>query len=212
MKVRLIRLAFWILYNPLAWLYDWVSSVVSLGHWRDWQRAALSELRGERILDLAFGTGNTLLDLVAAGFCPTGLDLSPSMVRIARRKLARSGLGVSLVRGRAQQLPFAGAAFDSVLATFPAPFILELATLSEIARVLRPEGRLIVVAMGRLAGHDPWSRFLEALYRVTGQRAVLPDLDPLLASLGLCYRTLCKTVEDTDVLIVVIGHAPSTLI
>ncbi|MBN1579644.1 MAG: methyltransferase domain-containing protein [Anaerolineae bacterium] len=199
----LIRLAFWILYNPLAWTYDWVSSIVSLGHWRDWQRAALSELRGERVLDLAFGTGNMLLDLPAAGFDPVGLDLSPAMVRIAKGKLARANGCVPLIRGRAQQLAFADGVFDTVLSTFPAPFILEPHTLSEVVRVLRPGGRLVVVAMGRLTGRDPWSRFLEWLYRITGQRFPLPDMTPLLTPLGLTFDSLWKTVQDTQVLLLV---------
>ncbi|MBN1936711.1 MAG: class I SAM-dependent methyltransferase [Anaerolineae bacterium] len=204
--LRLIRLAFRLFYNPLAWTYDPVSWIVSQGHWRRWQRTALEELTGTKVLDLAFGTGNMLVDLALAGFDMTGLDLSPTMGRIARHKLRRAGLPIPLVRGRAQQLPFPDAHFDAVLSTFPANFIFSGWTLSEVARVLKPGGRFVVVAMGLLKGRDGWSRFLEWLYRITAQRMPVPDLDELLAPAGLSYRTVWRSVGNTEVLIYLLEH------
>lgn len=204
--LRLIRLAFWLFYNPFAWTYDPVSWIVSLGYWRRWQRTALEESTGTKVLDLAFGTGNMLVDLTRAGFQVTGLDLSPMMGRIAGRKLRRAGLSVPRVRGRAQQLPFPNACFDAVLSTFPADFIFSCWTLSEVARVLKPGGRFVVVAMGLLKGRDPWSRFLEWLYRITAQRMPLPNLDELLAPVGLTYRTVWRSVDNTEVLIYLLEH------
>jgi ubiquinone/menaquinone biosynthesis C-methylase UbiE len=199
--IQLIRFAFWTLYNPLAWSYDLVSRLVSNGLWHDWQRAALSELRGERILELAFGTGNVLLDLSAAHYTPVGLELSPAMMRIAQRKLAAHGLALPLVRGRAQELPFAGSSFDSVLSTFPAGFIASPETLSEIARVLRPGGRAVMLIVAQLETTTRRSRLLEWLYRVTGQRGPFPDLRPELAGLGLDYRALWKPVGRSAVML-----------
>jgi len=202
--MQLVRLAFWILYNPLAWAYDWVSKVVSLGRWRDWQRAALPELHGDRVLELAFGTGNMLEDLHAAQHQAIGLELSPFMIDRARRKLQRSGVSVPLVQGRAQRLPFAGAAFDAILATFPAEFIVAPDTLSEVSRVLRPGGRMVVVAMAQFIPDSLWARLLEWLYRITGQRGPLPDLQPYLDILGLEHHTIWRSVQGTSVLLVVL--------
>jgi len=183
-----VRLAFWVLYHPLAWSYDWVSKIVSVGHWREWQRAGLSRVRGQRVLELAFGTGDGLSDLHAAQHQVVGLDLSPSMVRITQRKLRRRGLSIPLVRGRTQQLPFANACFDSVVATFPAEFIVERPTLGEIARILQPGGQAVIVAMAELVPDTLWERFLVGLYRLTGQHDPLPDLSALLKPLHLVPR------------------------
>jgi ubiquinone/menaquinone biosynthesis C-methylase UbiE len=170
---RLIRFGFRLLYNELAFTYDTVSKIVSLGAWRCWQRAAIKHLGvkpGELVLELAHGTGDLQLDLKAAGYLTVGCDLSPYMGRIARAKLLRNGLTAPLVRGRAQRLPFASERFPVVVATFPTSFILEAGTLQEINRVLFPGGRLVVVPNGRFIGGGIVRRFLEWLYRITGQR------------------------------------------
>jgi ubiquinone/menaquinone biosynthesis C-methylase UbiE len=211
--IQLVRFGFWVLYHPLAWMYDPVSQVVSRGRWGDWQRASLEELRGQQILELAFGTGNLLPDLHAAHDDPVGLELSPSMVRITRHKLERYGIALPLVQGRVQALPFDCTSFDSVLCTFPGDFIVAPATLAEIARVLRPGGRAVLVPSARLHGQDPVTRLIEWLYWITGQRACegWPASDPQLASqldaLGLTVHTTWKPVGDSAALVVVLEKA-----
>lgn len=155
----------------MAWSYDVVSWLASLGEWRAWQQAALPFVYGERVLEIAHGPGHMLLALAQAGYRVTGLDLSPAMGRITGRRLQRAGLPPALVRGRAQALPFATHTFDTVLSTFPTPFIVERATIRAIYRVLRPGGRLVVVPEGHLTGRGPLPRFINWLYLITGQRA-----------------------------------------
>ncbi len=163
--MNLIRFGFRLLYNELAWTYDVVSWAVSLGAWRDWQRAALPHVCG-RVLELGHGPGHMLLALQLAGHEVVGLDASPSMGRLARRRAPSA----PLLRGMAQQLPFANGRFDAVLATFPTPYVVEAATLREVWRVLGADGRLVIVPVAYLDGRDPVARFVEWLYRLTGQR------------------------------------------
>ncbi|MBN1284542.1 MAG: methyltransferase domain-containing protein [Anaerolineae bacterium] len=173
----LVGFGFRLLYNELAFTYDLVSWVVSFGHWRTWQRVALRYLDavpGAPVLELAHGTGNLQLDLRARGCRAVGLDLSPQMGRIARRKLARRGWRPALVRASALALPFPDDTFAAIVSTFPTAFIFERATLAEARRVLRPGGRLVIGANARITGTDPLSRLLEFAYRVTGQRGDLP--------------------------------------
>jgi ubiquinone/menaquinone biosynthesis C-methylase UbiE len=167
--VKLSRWLFRLLYNQLAWTYDGVSWAVSLGKWRYWQRAAIPRMTGQRVLEVAFGTGNLLIDLAQAGYCTYGLELSPYMIRIASRKLQRRELAVPLCQGRVQMLPFADQTFDSIVATFPTNFIYDPASLSEMDRVLRPNGKLVIVPGAYF--HNPLARFfIEWLYLITGQR------------------------------------------
>lgn len=154
----------------MAWSYDLVSWVVSMGQWREWQIAGLAFLTGRDILELAHGPGHMLVEMVAADFHVTGFDLSPAMSRMAQQRLRKAGLKVPLVRGRAESLPFAPAVFDSILATFPAQFIVMPQTLAALYRVLRPGGRLVIVPEARLTSRSPLTRFIEFLFAITGQR------------------------------------------
>jgi ubiquinone/menaquinone biosynthesis C-methylase UbiE len=160
-----------LLYNELAFTYDLVSWIVSLGAWRCWTRAALKHIRPQgAILELAHGTGHLQLDLRAAGRAAIGYDLSPAMGRIAWGKLARRGLRPRLVRGRAQLLPFRAEAFASVISTFPTDFIIAPETLNDVHRVLQPNGCFVIVPTSRFVGGGLAARALDALYAITGQR------------------------------------------
>jgi ubiquinone/menaquinone biosynthesis C-methylase UbiE len=166
---QLIWLSFQLLYNELAWSYDAVSWVVSLGQWRAWQFAGLPFVAGKRVLELGHGPGHVLLALAHAGYHVIGVDLSPFMGRIARRRLQRAGYRPILVRADARQLPF-NSGFDSIVATFPTNFIIQPDTLAAVQRLLKAGGRLVIVPEAQLSSSGPISRFIEWLYTITGQR------------------------------------------
>ncbi len=163
----LLRFGFRLLYNELAWTYDLVSWLVSLGEWRAWQQAALPFVAGRDVLEIGHGPGHMLLALQNARYDVVGLDLSPFMGRRAQRRTQRT---VPLVRGKVQDLPLATAVFDTVLATFPTEYIIDPAALTAIARVLRVNGRLVIVPEGQLTGRGPLQRAIEWLFAITGQR------------------------------------------
>lgn len=167
---RLVTFGFRLLYNEMAFTYDGVSRLVSMGAWRCWGRAALPYLRRDgTVLELAHGTGNLQLDLAAEGVQTIGYDLSPAMGQIARRKLQRAKLPVRLTRGDAAALPFADAQFSNILCTFPTPFIAQPSVVRECWRVLQPGGNLVVVPTATFTGRGMTRRVLEWLYRITGQ-------------------------------------------
>lgn len=203
----LVRFGFRLLYNELAFTYDTVSKIVSLGQWHDWQRAALRHLKappGAPILELAHGTGQFLIDLRAAGCQTFSIDVSPAMGRIARRKLYHWGYCPRLVRARAQALPFPDQRFAAVVSTFPTEFIVEPATLAEAHRVLKPGGRLVVVVNGLLTAHSAATNTLEFAYRITGQRGPWPvDVEQRLTAAGFSPQVITEPLEHSTVLLMV---------
>ncbi len=170
-KQRLRRWVFrfldW-LYTQGAVFYDLVAAGVSLGWWTDWVRsmALWPEARpNARVLELGCGPGHLLQESLEKGFWAVGVDASPNMLRLARRRLKARNLPVRLVRARAQALPFPDAFFDRVVASFPTAYIVEPETLREIARVLRPQGRVDVL----MGASFPWLNRLERLLGLDAQ-------------------------------------------
>jgi ubiquinone/menaquinone biosynthesis C-methylase UbiE len=178
LRTRFLTFAFQQLYGPFAWAYDWVSRTFFLGQWRVWQRTAIPHLLGPDVLEIGMGTGDLQFDLLKAGFIARGVDLSPQMVRKARRKARRLGAALSISRARAQALPFSASTFNSVVSTFPSDYIVDPRTLSEVARVLRPGGRLVIVPGGWLQRRDAKGKAMEGVARlVYGHRDDPPPAD-----------------------------------
>jgi len=169
--VSLVRFGFRLLYYELAWTYDLVSWLVSLGEWGRWQQAALPFVQGPTVLEIGHGPGHMLIELQSAGRTVIGVDLSPHMGRQAQRRLRRKELPANLIRAKVQDLPLQTAVFHTVLATFPTDYIVDPESLVAIYRVLRADGRLVVVPEGHLTGHGLLHRLIDWLFRLTGQRS-----------------------------------------
>ena len=109
--------------------------------------AATQVAAGDDVLDVACGTGNAAIRAAQAGGRVTGVDLTPELFEAGRREAAEAGVEIDWVEGDAEELPFADAGFDVVLSTFGCMFAPRHAVAAaELARVLRPGGRLGVTA------------------------------------------------------------------
>ncbi|HTZ63872.1 MAG TPA: class I SAM-dependent methyltransferase [Solirubrobacteraceae bacterium] len=144
------------LFSDLPRRYDLLSALLSFGQDPRWRRAlvdALAPVAGQRVLDVATGTGMVAAELLARGDClVTGLDQSPEMLAAARARFAaRPELSerVRLIEGEAEQLPFADDSFDALTFTYLLRYVDDpAATLCELARVVRPGGRIASLEFG----------------------------------------------------------------
>jgi len=157
------RAAFASLYRFGGRIYDPFTVFLFGQGWGRWRTAVLAYLEDGPILDLGCGTGALAEELVRRGNEVVGLDLEPSMLARANRRV---GLHSRLVRGNAMQLPFRTAAFASCVTTFPANYILRTATLNEIARVLRPGGIFAVVMSGYTESWPLWRQPIRLALRL----------------------------------------------
>jgi SAM-dependent methyltransferase len=102
---------------------------------------------GEKLLDVACGTGNATIPAAQAGAEATGLDITPKLLEDARRNAEAAGVEIDWIEGDAEALPFDDGSFDVVLSTFGCMFAPDQKqAAAEIARVLRPGGRFGVAA------------------------------------------------------------------
>jgi demethylmenaquinone methyltransferase/2-methoxy-6-polyprenyl-1,4-benzoquinol methylase len=164
------------LFEGLPGRYDRIGAVMSFGQDPRWRRAmvrAVDPRPGERLLDVATGTGLVASELVRRGATEVvGLDQSEQMLAGARARLAHEpelSRRVTLVRGEAERLPFADAEFDGLTFTYLLRYVDNpAATMAELARVVKPGGRIGMVEFG-----VPRSAPLALLWRVY-TRAGLP--------------------------------------
>ena len=137
------------MFDEVARRYDLVNDVLSLGQDRVWRRAvakAVDARSGERVLDLAAGTGTSSASFVANGATCIACDFSLGMVRQGARQRGGAGVGgVRFVAGDALALPFADATFDAVTISFGLRNVHDVgAALRELLRVTRPGGRIVI--------------------------------------------------------------------
>jgi SAM-dependent methyltransferase len=141
------------LYHEMAWEYDLVSHWVSLGRWDVWRRTALRAIEaygkpaGLPMLEIGFGTGDLLIVARRQGLPVIGLELSSQMHAVTSAKMTKEKLDAPRVQATASTMPFGDGSFSALIATFPAPFLLEPVTLRECARVLSERGLFVVVGL-----------------------------------------------------------------
>ena len=132
------------MFDEVAERYDLTNDVLALGQTRLWRRAVVNAVAprpGERILDLAAGTGTSSAPLAARGASVVPCDFSLGMLRVGHRREP----DLAFVAGDALRLPFADATFDAVTISFGLRNTVDPgAALAEMARVTRPGGRLVV--------------------------------------------------------------------
>ncbi len=132
------------MFDGIAERYDLVNDLTSLWQDRRWRRAtvdAVAAMPGERVLDLAAGTGTSSEPFADDGALVVPSDFSLGMLRVGKQRRA----DLSFVAGDATRLPFADASFDAVTISFGLRNVTDTdAALREMLRVVRPGGRVVV--------------------------------------------------------------------
>jgi demethylmenaquinone methyltransferase / 2-methoxy-6-polyprenyl-1,4-benzoquinol methylase len=138
------------IFTGIAASYDRVATILSLGQDPRWRRALVDEVAArpsDRVLDVATGTGMVAQALHdRCGCAVVGLDQSADMLSVAR---TRAGTYEAIVAGRAEKLPFPDASFDHLTFTYLLRYVDDpAATMRELARVVKPGGRVAMVEFG----------------------------------------------------------------
>ncbi|MFW7380405.1 MAG: bifunctional demethylmenaquinone methyltransferase/2-methoxy-6-polyprenyl-1,4-benzoquinol methylase UbiE [Oligoflexus sp.] len=186
------------LFNAIANRYDFINSVLSLGLHAGWRRKIREQLPQKhpiKVLDLATGTADVALELVKNPRVQKvqGLDLSREMVKIGQQKVAGRKLDhrIELGIGDAQDISFGDCEFDAVTISFGIRNVPDVAKcLRECYRVLKPEGRLLILEFSL-----PPSRMMRGLH-LFYLRRILPKIGRLLSGHQVAYQYLNETIEE----------------
>jgi demethylmenaquinone methyltransferase/2-methoxy-6-polyprenyl-1,4-benzoquinol methylase len=143
------------LFAPLGPTYDRYASLLSFGQDPRWRRFLVSRMDvgpDDAVLDVATGTAAVAIELAGRSGCRVvGIDQSDEMLTEGRRRVDAAGLGdrIELVQGEAERLPFDDASFDGLTFTYLLRYVKNpLATLEELARVVRPGGTIAMLEFG----------------------------------------------------------------
>jgi len=177
------------MFDDVAERYDVTNDVLSLGRTRAWRKAvvrAVAPRPGERVLDLAAGTGTSSEPFRAAGADVVPCDFSLGMLRVGKRREP----GLRFVAGDALRLPFADASFDAVTISFGLRNLVDPAAgLAEMARVTRPGGRLVVCEFSQPAWGPFRTVYVEYLMRA------LPPVARAVSSNPDAYVYLAESIR-----------------
>lgn len=177
------------MFDAVARRYDLTNDVLSLGQDRRWRREVLDALAprpGERVLDLAAGTGTSSQPFVDAGATVVPCDFSLGMLQVGKR--AKPGL--PFTAGDGTELPFRAATFDAVTISFGLRNIVDpLAGLRELRRVTKPGGRIVVCEFS----HPTWRPF-RTLYDEYLMRT-LPPVARAMSSSPDAYVYLAESIR-----------------
>ena len=190
-KTRLVERVF----TSVAQRYDLMNDMMSLGIHRLWKRrmvAACRLKRGERLLDLAGGTGDIARLALERGARVTVADINHAMLSVGRARMDAAGQvnGLDWLQVNAEQLPFADRTYDHVTMVFGLRNVTHReAALAEMHRVLKPGGRIHIMEFSKVA--------LPGLGRLydTWSFQVLPRLGAAIAGDRESYQYLAESIR-----------------
>ena len=177
------------MFDATARRYDLMNGLFTLGNdrlWRLQMTRAVAPQPGERILDVAAGTGTSSAPMAKAGALVTALDFSQGMIDEGRRRYPE----IEFVNGDAQDLPFDDDTFDAVTISFGLRNVNRpKVALAEMNRVLKPGGRLVVCEFS-----TPPFGLLRAAYRAYLKYG-MPLVAKVTSSNGPAYSYLAESIE-----------------
>ena len=181
------------MFSSIATRYDVTNEVLSFGIHRLWRRAAVrysGAKQGDSVLDCATGTGDLALVFkrkVGASGRVVGTDFCPEMLQSAPAKAQKEGLQVEFQVADAMALPFADATFDVASIAFGIRNVDDpVKCLKEMARVVKPGGRVVVLEFGQPTGA------FGGLFRFYS-KTIMPAIGGLLTGNRAAYEYLPRT-------------------
>jgi demethylmenaquinone methyltransferase/2-methoxy-6-polyprenyl-1,4-benzoquinol methylase len=177
------------MFDAVAKKYDVTNDVLSFGQTRTWRKAVVASINpqpGEKILDLAAGTGTSTQPFYLAGADPVACDFSPGMIEVGRQRFPH----LTFVQGDALALPFDDNTFDAVTISFGLRNVNDVdLALRELYRVTKPTGRLVICEFSQPTWAPLRTIYLEYLMKA------LPSVATKVSSSPDAYVYLAESIR-----------------
>ena len=185
------------MFDNIAPYYDFLNRFLSLGIDTIWRKKAIQQIRQDKpqvILDIATGTADVAIEMAKSLDAEkiTGLDLSNEMLEIGRKKVKKRNLQtvIELIQGDSENLPFEDNTFDAITVAFGVRNFENLeAGLSEMQRVLKPDGKLVVLEFSRPTLF-PFKQLFNLYFKY-----ILPQIGRLTSKDPKAYKYLYESVQ-----------------
>lgn len=185
------------MFNDIAFRYDFLNRFLSAGIDIVWRKKAikeLSDLQPKYILDVATGTADVAI--MASGILNpekiTGIDISDGMLDIGRKKIQKLGLQntIELLNGDCETIKFKNDSFDAVTVAFGVRNFENLEKgLSEIKRVLKPGGKLVILEFSK-----PKAAIVKSMYMLY-MKMITPNVGKLISKNRTAYQYLDESIN-----------------
>ncbi|MCF8529309.1 MAG: bifunctional demethylmenaquinone methyltransferase/2-methoxy-6-polyprenyl-1,4-benzoquinol methylase UbiE [Aquiluna sp.] len=176
------------MFDEVAQNYDLTNDLLSFGQSRFWRgkvRKAIAPKSGEKILDIAAGTGTSSMALLGPGIKVVAADFSKGMLEVGKKRYPE----LEFAFADAMNLPFKDAEFDVVTMSFGLRNVQDhKVALKEFLRVLKPEGRLVICEFSEVPG------LLGVLYRFY-LKNILPRISRLFSKAPAAYSYLAESIS-----------------
>ena len=187
------------MFDRISHRYDLMNTLMSGGRHKNWRRDAAKEalsskLKGE-VLDVATGTGDFIFDLLnhTAVTKVIGLDFSKEMLTVAGQKSQKSNQSnqIELIKGDVHDLPFQDGRFICVTVGFGTRnFVNVPLAIAEMARVIKPKGKLVILEILKMEGVNPITKIVPAILNF-----VMPAIGKIVTGDREAYSYLPKSVD-----------------
>ena len=153
--------------------------------WKRWLKTTIPHIQGPRVLEVSFGTGY-LLTQYADQFDTYGIDYNEKFVSMLQKKLAKKGFSVDIRQGNVEALPYKDGFFDSIVNTMAfSAYPDAVKALSEMHRVLKPGGKLMIVDIDYPLKRKGFGMALTKAWILVGD--LVRDMTPLFNQFNFEY-------------------------
>ena len=174
-------------YNWMAKGYDAFMTIFPL--WKKWIKKIIPHIKGNRILEVSFGSGYLMTQYASDNYEIYGIDYNEKMVEITANKMKKINIEAQLTQGNVEKLPYPDSTFDTVINTMAfTGYPNGEKAMSELKRVLKKDGSLLLVDFDYPKNRNRFGYMIVRLWEKFGD--IIKDINSILTEYNFDYKDI----------------------